>query len=132
MAKFTIDKETTREVLRQIAGRMALKVQAEVKLRTPVVTGIARNSVAIEELPGIAYQIGTNLEYFEFLERGTKPHDIYPFFKKALKFEVNGKNVFAKKVKHPGTEALKIFESVANDEAFLKQALKESIREVIG
>lgn len=41
-----------------------------------------------------------------FLEYGTKPHVIEPEDKEALRFEVGGDEVFAKRVYHPGTRPL--------------------------
>jgi hypothetical protein len=40
-----------------------------------------------------------------FVLHGTKAHVIKPRNRKVLKFEVNGRTVFAKMVNHPGTEA---------------------------
>lgn len=47
--------------------------------------------------------------YVVYLEEGTGPHDIYPKFKKALKFDVKGKTMFAKVVHHPGSTKHKDF-----------------------
>ena len=47
--------------------------------------------------------------YVEYLEEGTGPHDIFPTLKKSLKFEIDGKTVFAKKVHHPGSTKHKDF-----------------------
>lgn len=43
--------------------------------------------------------------YGRILEDGSGPHDIRPVNKKALRFMVNGKAVFATYVRHPGTKA---------------------------
>lgn len=45
-----------------------------------------------------------------FFEEGTKPHEIRPKNKKALRFNVGGNTVFAKKVNHPGMKARPIVE----------------------
>jgi hypothetical protein len=47
--------------------------------------------------------------YVEYLEEGTGPHDIFPVTRKMLKFEVNGKTVFARNVHHPGSTKHKDF-----------------------
>jgi len=43
--------------------------------------------------------------YFRFIEEGTAPHLIRPVNKQALAFMIDGKQVFAKLVHHPGTKA---------------------------
>lgn len=40
----------------------------------------------------------------EILEYGSRAHKIYPFNKRALKFETGGEVVFTKSVDHPGTK----------------------------
>lgn len=47
--------------------------------------------------------------YVTYLEEGTSPHDIFPVTRKMLKFEVNGKTVFARSVHHPGSTKHKDF-----------------------
>lgn len=39
-----------------------------------------------------------------FMEEGTAPHVIKPKNKKALRFTIGGKTIFAKQVNHPGIE----------------------------
>lgn len=47
--------------------------------------------------------------YVVYLEEGTGPHDIFPVTRKALKFKVGGKTVFATRVHHPGSTKHKGF-----------------------
>jgi len=47
----------------------------------------------------------TEVPYFKYLEYGTRPHDIFPRYRKSLKFDSGGKSIFAKRVHHPGTKA---------------------------
>lgn len=129
--KFELPPEIERDLIRKIAGRMALKIQGEIKRRTPVITGIARNSVVVNE-DALGYIIGTNLKYWQFIEEDTKPHLIKPRFAKALRFEYGDEVVLTKKVKHPGTEGYHIFKEISKDEQLLTTFLKESIKEVIG
>ena len=47
-----------------------------------------------------------NSKHAACVEYGTKPHVIEPVNKKVLAFKVDGQTVFAKKVNHPGTQAI--------------------------
>src|SRR3546814_5061730 len=65
-------------------------------------TGRLRNSVQYQRFPSsrraINYQVGTNLDYGIYLERGTRDHG--PRTAKVLRFRGrNGAFVFAKRVK---------------------------------
>lgn len=128
--KLEIDENLAKEIVKRIAGKMALKILGEVKRQTPVVTGIARNSVFIKE-ERLAYFIGTSLNYWNVIEDGSVPHEIVPKLAKALRFEVESEFVFAKKVRHPGTEGKHIFEKIANNHTLLEKFLTEAINETI-
>jgi len=56
-----------------------------------------------------------------FLEEGTKPHIITPKNKKSLRWKKGNKEFFAKKVNHPGTEALHFVSSIFNDDSLAKK-----------
>jgi hypothetical protein len=124
-----LNKEVYKIVIRKIAGRLALKILSEVKIRTPVQSGIARNSVVIKE-DKLGFIIGTNLNYWNFIEEDTKPHEIVPKLAHALRFEINKEFRFAKKVHHPGTEGYHIFKNIVEDNDLLERFLKESIQEI--
>lgn len=67
----------------------------------PVDTGFLKNS--------FTYKVDGNdiiilaADYLDYVTYGTPPHIITPKNKKFLRFKVDGKEVFTKKVKHPGT-----------------------------
>ena len=71
------------------------------KRRVAVDTGQLRASIKYEILPNQANI--KMLDYGKFVEYGSPPRVIRPVNKKALKFTVKGKDVFATKVNHPGT-----------------------------
>jgi hypothetical protein len=86
--------------------RVAAKARDRAKLNLTtdgsVDTGRLRNSVQYQRFPtagrAINYQVGTNVEYGIFLERGTRDHG--PRTAKVLRFRGrNGAFVFAKRVK---------------------------------
>ncbi len=80
-----------------------------------------KNSIEVakgeEELE---YLIGTDHPAAEYVEYGTSPHIIRPRFKKALKFQIGGEDIFAKYVHHPGTQP----------QPFLEPALFENQEEI--
>lgn len=110
------------ELLDRAMPDIARRVQNELILTCPVDTGRLRNSIkVIPQEDGILIWMA---EYGKYVEFGTPPHTIEPKNKKALKFEwtnvqgemigrtgrlkkgmtkAQSKNVFFKKVKHPGT-----------------------------
>jgi len=51
-----------------------------------------------------------------YIEFGTAPHEILPFHAKVLRFEKQGAIVFARRVFHPGTEALYILSDAFREE----------------
>lgn len=80
----------------------------EIMMNTPVITGRLRQSIVVEETED-GFIIGSNLDYAEPVELGADPHIIKPVNKKALKFEIGGKTIFAKQVNHPGSEGHHMF-----------------------
>lgn len=101
---------------------------AELILRTPKKTGITANAWKIRKVSPFVYEIYNDVNtadgkhnIAEMLEFGTKPHTIRPRTKKALKFKVKGKDVFATKVEHPGFEGRMFVRSIMDrDDLFTK------------
>ncbi len=87
--------------LKRALPHIAIRVQNELILASPVDTGRLRNSIkVISTNEGIVIVM---VDYAMFVEFGTPPHTISPKDKKALKFKKGKKNIIVKKVKHPGT-----------------------------
>lgn len=114
-------------VNRAVVGA-ALDIQRAAKKLAPVDTGRLQNSIAVaEKQQALARNsdqatekrearneinatmtsavIGTNLNYAQAVEFGSRPHHIRPKNAEALHFEVGGEKVFATQVQHPGTPA---------------------------
>lgn len=88
----------------------AFALQNVLKQKAPYNTGELRNSIRVE-VEGESIKVHM-VEYWKYVEYGTPPHIIRPKSKKALhwKEQTTGprggkasKDVFAKKVMHPGT-----------------------------
>lgn len=85
---------------------------------TPIDTGMTGASWKIKRQGNSILIYNERGDIIKFLEEGTGPHTIRPKpGKRALKFTINGRDVFAKKVEHPGTEALHFVFNVMNDKS---------------
>lgn len=105
------EKELQEEIAEDLMDKITqliFKTHAEIVKNTPVDTGRLRQSIVVEKQDD-GYVIGTNVPYAEMVELGVAPHTITPKTKSALKFKVGGKDVFAKKVNHPGFEGRQMF-----------------------
>lgn len=72
---------------------------------------------------------GTVADLWGWINRGTKPHRIYPRFKKALSFIAGGAAVVVRRVFHPGTKAQKITQKINQQLAgFEKKETAKSFR----
>lgn len=75
----------------------------EMKRRAPRgATGRLSKNI-VKRASGLEVQITPLESYAIFVEEGTAPHEILPVNAQALRFEMHGKVVFAKRVNHPGT-----------------------------
>lgn len=95
--------ETRRDNMRQI-GRLAT---AALREEAPRKTGKYASSIRyITRIEGtnIVMRTQSAQPLGKWIVGGTKPHIIRPVRAKMLRFVVNGKVVFARKVKHPGTK----------------------------
>ena len=71
-------------------------------------TGVLRRSfrkVAVATPRGVRYHIVNEADYAWAVHEGTPPHTIRPRHGRVLAFEVQGRKVFAREVKHPGAKA---------------------------
>lgn len=77
---------------------------------TPFKTGKLSRGWVIASNRASLGEIVNRVAYAGFVEKGTRRHVIFPKTKKALRFKPKGsaKFVFAKKVNHPGTKAVRM------------------------
>jgi hypothetical protein len=97
----------------------ARRVVQRAKILAPVDTGRLRASIRVERRSILGFRnrwtIGSDVDYAPMVHDGTRPHIIRPKNAKALRFRVNGRVVYARVVRHPGTRA----------RPFLDRALRE-------
>lgn len=110
------------ERLERALPRIAIRMQNELILASPVDTGRLRNSIKVKSTEeGLIIWM---VDYGKFVEFGTPPHIITPKEKEALKFKIRrekGKIVFAKVVKHPGTRP----------NPFIRNTIQNKLRNII-
>ena len=76
----------------------------------PVEAGRLRDSIKLDKVDELKMIVSADAPYSGFVEFGTRPHVIRPKVRRALRFEVDGKVVFATRVYHPGTSPHPFFE----------------------
>ena len=92
----------------------------------PKDTGFLMRNIDYRKTGG-GYEISMP-KYALYVEFGTPPHIIRPKNKKALAFKVNGKQVFAKIVYHPGTRPYPFIRNTFRNH--FTRLVKESLKEV--
>lgn len=114
---------------REAGTRAGLKLVNDLSRRTadtargraPARTGFLRNSIRPDPATvtgdRIVGGVTAHADYGIFVHEGTKPHMIYPRKAKALRFTMNGKTVYAKSVRHPGTRPQPFLLTALNMEA---------------
>ena len=102
------------------------------KRNTPVRSGKLRNSTRFQikgtrDDQALDVRQGARTEkgviYRPFVTGGTRPHEIRPVTAKALRFNVGGRVVFAKKVNHPGTKPNPFHVKTLNEELPVIQSI---------
>lgn len=77
--------------LNRLVKRAAFFVQRGAQQLAPVDKGVLKRSLNVKQRRVLFWTVGTNVQYAEAVERGTRPHKIRPRVKKALAFNVNRK-----------------------------------------
>lgn len=102
------------------------KVLNRAVMMTPVRYGNLRGHnkmrAAVKAPPGARGEVYNDADYAVAVHEGSGPHTIRPKRKKALRFQIGGRTVIVKSVRHPGTRArpwlARAGEQVARQEGF--------------
>lgn len=98
----------------EIIRTAAVRIQHEAQTRAPVKSGRLKESISVRYTGPLSAVIGPSVHYAPYQEYGTGERGEFPTGayeikpKKAggvLVFKVNGKTVYARKVRHPGIKA---------------------------
>jgi hypothetical protein len=99
-------KRETHRALAVVVKETAFEVQNLAQRYAPVDEGELEGSISAEGTAHpLTWEINVYAGHGAHVEYGTGPHIIRPRKGKYLRFVVNGKVVFAKIVRHPGTAA---------------------------
>lgn len=101
---------------RELMRKIALSAVREQKLLVPRKTGNLGRSIHIGAVTPSRAETIASASYAAYVERGTRPHEIVPKRRKALRWaagnarlsgspRAGGSVRFAKRVQHPGTRA---------------------------
>lgn len=102
----------------RIMQRLAIATVAEAKRLVPRKTGNLGRSIHVASVTPTEARVTASAAYAAYVEEGTRPHEITPKARKALRFAATAAGrrlsgtprkgadvVFAKRVHHPGTKA---------------------------
>lgn len=104
-------------LLRRLMDESGSTIQELIRQNAPVRTGALRDSITIERVSTDTVLVGPTVPYAPFVEFGVVAHEIVPVKAQALRFQIDGETVFAKRVLHPGFEG----------RHFIKQSSEEAI-----
>lgn len=123
------------EFNRQIVGhgrrrmaRLQRRTATQARQDVPVKTGNLGRTIGEGDIRTVGPRTVTgsvhaNARYARYVHEGTRPHLIRPRGAQAMRFEVGGRTVFARLVRHPGTKARPFLRN-----AGLRVAAEESAR----
>lgn len=123
LSNFNLDTGAIENVVSQELERTAHRIERQAKELAPVDTGELRRSITTDG-GGLAYEVGTNLEYAEYIEEGTSPHTItgndYLYWE--------GADHPVRSVNHPGNRAYLYMETAFNTQT---EDLEDRISDII-
>lgn len=112
---------------------VALQLWGDIREESPVRTGRLAGSFELNQLAPLTWRIHTAVEYALAVLEGTEAHDIVPVHARALRFQVDGQWVFARRVRHPGTEANPFIDrAVGRTESRLDDLVDQALEAVGG
>lgn len=104
----------------ELRWQIGAYIEAEAKKNAPVDSGNYRNNINFDGKKTIT----AGASYSAAIEYGTQPHSIEARTAEALHFVINGQEIFAKKVNHPGTKPNPVMRNAAR--TIIRDVLKET------
>lgn len=95
--------------------RIANQARADVPVRTGHLgQSIGEGPITFTGPRTVHGSVHVNADYAVYVHEGTRAHVIGPRRAKALRFQIGGRTVFAKLVRHPGTRARPFLRNAAH------------------
>ncbi len=113
-----VDEEAARQAAPTMR-KLGRSVTRTARRRVNVRTGHLRSTIGDETTmagPVVTTTVFATARYARWVHDGTRPHAITPRRAKALRFEIGGRIVFAKRVWHPGYRGSRFLSSSVRDE----------------
>lgn len=98
-----------KSAIQDLTVKTGLKIEETAKETAPVDSGNYRSEINYDG----ANEVIAQANYSTDIEYGTAPHEIRPNEQTALRFTKDGKEIFAKKVNHPGTRPNPVMRNAA-------------------
>lgn len=107
-----ISNLSSAEITENILNDFGQEIVEDAKRLVPVKSGELKSSISYQ-VNGNELEVDASAEHADFVEFGTgtkgeypgKAYDIVPTNGKYLKFTINGRTIYTKKVRHPGIKA---------------------------
>lgn len=116
-------------VIRRAVELTAVDLWGNVQEEAPKITTRLAGSWFLEQR-GEDWIIATNVHYAPYVHEGTDPYTIEPVSARALRFEIAGDVIFAKRVEHPGISANPFTDrAVQRTEARLQEFAEIAVQE---
>lgn len=107
-------------------------IVAYARATAPVRTGEYQASIGMQQTGPLTFSIFADAAHAAFVEFGTAPHIITPKNVKALHFDVEGEEVFALYVLHPGTAPQMIIHNAKKaNMAAIVDAIRSGVAEAL-
>ena len=103
------DFSNIKQAIQDTILKTGLKIEQYAKESAPVNTGNYRSEISYDG----GNEVIASANYSAAIEYGAPPHEIRPNEQTALRFTKNGKEIFAKKVNHPGTRPNPVMRNAA-------------------
>lgn len=101
---------TAGPIIRRRLASITRRIANQARVDVPVLTGNLGRSIREDEIKAVAPLVveggvTAHADYAAAVHEGSRPHIIRPRRAQALRFEVGGRTVYARMVRHPGTKA---------------------------